>query len=87
LTSASIIVPLVAPGTEFLPRFNQLDLSFAKSFQVGWVRVQGQVDIFNSLNASTVMGYRSTNFATTSYLQPSTILQGRMIRLGTQLRW
>ena len=27
LTSASVTVPLVAPGTEFLPRLNQLDLS------------------------------------------------------------
>ena len=35
LTSASVTVPLVAPGTEFLPRINQLDLSFAKWFQIG----------------------------------------------------
>jgi hypothetical protein len=87
LTSASVTVPLVAPGTEFLPRFNQLDVSFAKSFQVGMFRVTGQMDIFNALNASTVTAYRSTNYATTSYVQPSSVLQGRFFRFGTQLRW
>jgi hypothetical protein len=87
LTSASITVPLVAPGVEFLPRLNQLDLSFAKQFQIGSMRVQGQLDMFNALNKSTELLYRSTNFATASYLQPSSILQGRMYRVGMQLKW
>jgi len=87
LTSASITVPLVAPGVEFLPRLNQLDLSFAKQFQIGAMRVQGQLDMFNALNKSTELLYRSTNFATASYLQPSSILQGRMYRIGMQLKW
>lgn len=87
LTEASLTVPLVPPGTEFLPRLNQLDLSVAKSFRVGWMRVQGQVDVFNVFNESTVLSYRSTNFATAAYLQPSTVLQGRMVRLGLQMKW
>jgi hypothetical protein len=87
LTSASVTVPLVAPGTEFLPRLNQLDLSFSKSFTVGGYRLQGQMDLFNTLNANYEQSYRSTQFGTTSYLQPSSVLQGRMIRLGMQLRW
>jgi hypothetical protein len=87
LTSASITVPLVAPGVEFLPRLNQLDLSFAKQFKVGSMRVQGQLDMFNALNMSTELLYRSTNFATASYLQPSSVLQGRMYRVGMQLKW
>ena len=80
-------MPLVAPGTEFLPRINQLDLSFAKWFQIGSYRVQGQADIFNLANQNYAIAYRSTNFATASYLQPSSVLQGRMVRLGVQLRW
>ena len=87
LTSASVTVPLVAPGTEFLPRINQLDLSFAKWFLIGSYRLQGQADIFNIFNENYAIAYRSTNFATTSYLQPSSVLQGRMVRLGVQLRW
>jgi Carboxypeptidase regulatory-like domain len=87
LTSASVTVPLVAPGTEFLPRLNQLDLSFAKSIKLGDVRLQAQLDMFNTLNKNTELLYRSTNFATTAYLQPSSVLQGRMYRAGVQLRW
>jgi hypothetical protein len=87
LTSASVTVPLVAPGIEFLPRLNQLDLSVAKWFQLGGYRVQGQVDIFNAFNKNTETAYRSTQFATASYLQPSSVMQGRMIRLGMQLKW
>jgi hypothetical protein len=86
LTSASVTIPLVAPGTEFLPRHNQLDLSFAKTFQVGGYRLQAQADIFNVGNNNTVLSYRSTNFATTAYRQPSSVLQGRMFRLGMQVR-
>jgi hypothetical protein len=87
LTSASVTVPLVAPGTEFLPRLNQLDLSFAKNFQVGTYRLQGQVDVFNVANSNFVTANRSTNFGTAAYRQPSSVLQGRMFRLGMQVRW
>ena len=87
LTSASLTVPIVAPGTEFLPRLRQLDLSFAKTFSMGRTRLQGQLDIFNVFNANTELFYRSTNFATAAYLQPASVLQGRILRLGTQLKW
>jgi hypothetical protein len=87
LTSSSLTVPLVAPGTEFLPRLRQLDLSLAKWFRVRSTRIEGQVDIFNVLNANTEVSYRSTNFGLSSYLQPSSVLQGRMVRLGAQLKW
>jgi hypothetical protein len=87
LTSASVTVPIVAPGTEFLPRVNQLDLSFAKNFQISGYRLQGQADIFNVSNQNYVTALRSVNFGTTAYQQPLSVLQGRMIRLGLQVKW
>ena len=88
LTSAQINLPLVAPGTEFLPRINQLDLSFAKAFNFASTkRVQAQFDVFNVFNKDTETAYRDRLFGLTSYLQPSTVLQGRMIRISTQVRW
>jgi hypothetical protein len=87
LTSAQLIVPLVAPGTEFLPRVRQLDLSFAKSFLLKATRIQGQVDVFNVFNVDTPASYASTNYATSAYLLPSSVLQGRMVRLGLQMKW
>lgn len=87
LTESSVTVPLVAPGTEFLPRLNQLDLSVGKWFNLGSMRVQGQIDLFNVFNESTELGYRSTNFATPAHLQPSSVLQARVVRLGMQMKW
>jgi hypothetical protein len=87
LAEASVTVPLVAPGTEFLPRFNQLDLSVAKSFQIGRTRVHGQVDLFNVFNAGTVLSFRSVNFGTPAYQQPASVLQARIIRIGTRINW
>lgn len=87
LTSPAVTVPLVAPGTEFLPRVRQLDLSVAKSFQVGRSRVQGQVDIFNVANTNAVAAVASTLYNTAAYNRPASVLQGRMIRLGFQMRW
>jgi hypothetical protein len=87
MTLSSLTIPLVAPGTEFLPRLNQVDLSLAKWFQIGRVRMQGQLDVFNLSNENTILGVRSTNFTTAAYNQPSSVLQGRIIRIGTQIRW
>ncbi|PYQ75053.1 MAG: hypothetical protein DMG04_08440 [Acidobacteria bacterium] len=87
MTAAQLAVPLVAPGTEYAERVNQLDLSLGKWFQVGRTRMQGQVDVFNALNRSDVLSVRSLNFLTPSYMQPSSILQGRIIRFAAQLRF
>lgn len=87
LTTSSLTIPLVAPGTEFLPRLTQLDFSLAKWFQFGRTKVQGQFDLFNALNKNTDLSYRSVNFATATYLVPSSVLQGRQIRLGLQMKW
>jgi hypothetical protein len=89
MTAANLNIPLVAPGTEYAERVNQLDLSLAKWFQLGRVRLQGQLDMFNALNRGDVLSVRSTglNFLTPSYMQPQSVLQGRIIRIATQLKW
>jgi hypothetical protein len=87
LAQTTLLVPLVAPGREFLDRVNQVDLSLAKWFAVGRARIQGQVDLFNAFNRSPVLDVRSTDFGTSAYLQPSRTLQGRLVRLGAQVTW
>lgn len=87
MTQTTIAVPLVAPGSEFLDRVNQVDLSVAKWFTLRGVRVQGQVDLFNAFNRSPVIDVRSADYGTTAYLQPSRVLQGRLVRLGAQVKW
>src|SRR5262249_51214406 len=58
LNDTQLVVPLIPPGYEFMDRFNQLDLKFAKLFKINSVRMTGQFEIFNALNASSVIALR-----------------------------
>jgi hypothetical protein len=102
LNSGSFSVPLDAPGTLLTPRVNQLDLSFSKRITVGSLKIDPKIDIFNALNSDDYFSVRSTSYSPTTnpalttpltlgsagtYLQPGSILQGRIIRLGAVLNW
>jgi hypothetical protein len=84
---ASISVPLVAPESEFTPRINQLDLSVSKRFEFGAVSVLPKVDFFNALNSDDYTGVVTSQFGAATYKQPATVLQGRIIRIGADVRW
>jgi hypothetical protein len=82
LNLTSLNVPLRAPETEFMPRLNQLDLSFSKVFNVRGFRILPKVDIFNVMNSDRWSTITTAQYGTSTYLQPSTIMQGRLIRIG-----
>jgi hypothetical protein len=84
---ATMNVPLVAPGTELSDRINLLDINIGRWMRIANVRVQPEIAIFNALNSLAVYGVRSANYLTTSYMQPSTILQPRITRIGMQVKW
>jgi Carboxypeptidase regulatory-like domain len=86
-TEANLQVRLTPFNTEFHDRINQLDLRVAKSFDVGAVRLQPQLEAFNVFNQAPIITYRSFNFGTPAYQQPSVVLQGRIIGVGIQVRW
>jgi hypothetical protein len=86
--ATTISVNLIDPNSVFLDRRNQLDLRLGKSFRYGRTRIQGFADIFNVLNAGTVVRVNETygsNPATNNWLAPLAIQDGRYIRFGTQL--
>lgn len=87
MTVASLSVPLVAPATESTDRIYQLDINVGKWIPVGRAKVQPEISVFNALNSLAAYGFRSYNFTTTSYFQPSTILPPRILRLGIQVKW
>jgi Carboxypeptidase regulatory-like domain len=91
-TVASLFVPLVAPMTEYGDRINQLDLNVSKTFRYGRTTFQPKIDFFNLLNVSPVFAVRQTNNGipysnTTSYMQPSAVLNGRTFQLGGIVRF
>ncbi|MEQ1908280.1 MAG: TonB-dependent receptor [Vicinamibacterales bacterium] len=87
MTVASLSVPLIAPNTEFGDRINQLDLNVTKTFKVRTISIQPKFDLFNALNASPVYAVRSQNYATAAYLQPQSILVGRVFQLGAIVKF
>jgi hypothetical protein len=84
---ASLNVPLVAPETQYTPRLRQLDLSFSKRMTFGGMTVLPKIDFFNALNSDDYSSVSSTIFGARDYLQPSVILQGRIIRVGAEVTW
>ena len=87
LTVASASIPLVAPGTEYTPRTNQVDFGLSKTFTFGTSRFTPKLDLFNALNSDDYTSVTSTQFGAATYLVPSVILQGRIIRAGIDVKW
>jgi hypothetical protein len=85
LVQTSVTVPLIKPGTKYLDRWNQVDVRLAKKFGVGRLRMQGQLDIFNILNASSILSVTETYGS--SLDRPTSILQGRLFAIGAQLNF
>ena len=83
LTVASVTVPLITPGEEFLDRRNQVDVRLTKSVTISRVKLQGQFDIFNLLNASTILSQTETFGSALG--RPTAILQGRLFAVGLQV--
>jgi hypothetical protein len=88
LVQTSLIVPLAPTGTERkLKRLTQLDLGVSKKFIVRGMELTGALQVYNALNASTVVTERSANFATAAFAVPNEILLGRVPRLSLQMKW
>jgi hypothetical protein len=80
-----VTVNLVPPGNRYLDRWTELDLSFRKVFTIGRYRVDGALDMFNALNSNVVLS-QNQNFGSTLG-QPQAVLQGRLLRLSTQIKF
>jgi hypothetical protein len=81
--SASTNVSLIEPFTEFEPRLEQVDLRVTKTFKFGRARLQGQVDLYNVLNANNVLAENGTYGA--QWLRPQQVLGARIWKFGAQL--
>jgi len=93
ISSAS--VPLVPPGTEQMPRLNQVDFSIAKRVNIGGLTLDPKIDLFNAFNSSAYFTTRTNSFTSTAtagvsagaYLWPGSILQGRLLRVAAVVNW
>ena len=86
----TIVVNLVEPNTLFLDTVNRLDMRFGKTFRFSNVKIQGFADVFNVLNAGTVLSINQTYGAVPSsnaWNAPLTIMDGRYVRFGLQMNF
>lgn len=83
--NATATVQLIAPGTMFGDRLNQFDVRVTKTLQLGRGRIQPQFNVYNLLNAGSTLGYNTTYGA--NWLNPTSILVGRMFKFGAQVDW
>jgi len=76
-------VKLFSPVDEYEDRLTQLDLRVQKAFQMGHMRVQPKVDVYNVFNVATVLLPISTY--PSSFLRPQQILGGRLFKFAVQV--
>jgi hypothetical protein len=79
--AANVTVSLLPPRSMYADRTNQLDLRFSKILRYGRTRATTGVDIYNALNASSVM---SLNNAFANWQQPQSILPARFAKVVLQ---
>ena len=60
-----------------------MDVRFGMLFHTARGRVLASVDIFNVVNSSAILSLNTTYG--TSWLSPTQILQGRLVKVGAQI--
>ncbi len=80
-SAANSVSNVLAPQQVRQERINQLDFKFAKRLSYGHTRMSISMDIFNSLNMSTVLTENQTYAA---FRTPTSLLQARFAKFGVQ---
>ena len=83
--AANVTVNLVAPGTLYGDRLNQLDVRVAKTLKYRGSRTRLALDIYNAMNSSAVLSYDSTFVPGGPWLRPLTILTPRFFRITAEV--
>ncbi len=83
--AANVPVNLVAPGTMFGDRVNQLDLRVAKTLRYRRSRTLVALELYNVLNSSAVLTYNNTFVPNGPWLQPLTILTPRFLKITAEV--
>jgi len=81
---ANVTINLIEPGTLYGNRINQLDFRVAKLLKFASTRSMVGVDLYNAFNANPILSYNNTFVPGGSWLQPISVLTGRMARISVQ---
>ena len=84
--SANRTISLIPPNTIFDDRIKQLDLRFSRTFLVGKTKLQGNFDLYNIFNGSTILN-EQTRYSNTNnqFMNAIQIMGGRLLKFSAQL--
>jgi hypothetical protein len=80
----SVTINLVEPGSMYGDRLNQLDFRVAKILRFGRTRTTVGADLYNVLNSSAILTYNNGFVPGGPWLQPISVLTGRLARISAQ---
>jgi hypothetical protein len=80
----NVTVNLLKPGEMTFDRVNQLDFRVGKILRFGRQRANVSVDLFNALNADTVLNYNQTFVPGGQWLVPTSVLTARTAKITVQ---
>jgi hypothetical protein len=83
----NVTINLIAPGSMYGDRVNELDVRVGKWLKIGRTRSLVSADVYNALNSSAVLAYNSTFVPGGTWLQPLTIQTPRFIRLVAEFQF
>ena len=83
----NVTVNLVAPGSLYGDRINQLDLRVAKVFRHHRTQTVVGMDIYNVLNSNAVLTYNNSFVPGGPWLQPLTLLTPRLFKITAEVDW
>ena len=83
--NGTLRVNLIDPNTMFDDRYYQLDLRLSKSVNIDRVRIEGHLDLYNSLNNNSVTQINSRFGG--SWLNATLTQLGRLVKFGAQINF
>jgi hypothetical protein len=83
----NVTVNLVAPGTMYGDRINQLDIRVGKFLRRGRSRLLIALDAYNALNSSAVLSYNNAFIPGGPWLQPLAIVTPRFFKLTAEFEF
>ncbi|HKE85200.1 MAG TPA: TonB-dependent receptor [Vicinamibacterales bacterium] len=81
---ANVTINLIEPGTLYGNRVNQLDFRAAKLLKFGNTKTMVGVDLYNALNSGAILTYNNNFIPGGTWLQPISILSGRMAKFSAE---
>jgi len=84
--TATKTVPLIDPGKRYGENLNQVDLRLSKGFKLENYHLRVDADLYNVGNSNWPFTLNNTfsTAATSQWLRPTNVLQGRLFKLGAQ---